>query len=108
MALWIHGGQVKPHEIDGVTLLVRVLPARKMVEFLELAETIKDDFGGDSLDTLHGLIETGLQGWAGQDAPEFSREALEPLSVGALQRIIQAIVTINTMSDTDRGNSHAS
>ena len=108
MSLWIDGGQVKPREVDGVTLMVRVLPAREMVDFLREAETVAPDFSGDSLDTFIGLVERGLTGWAGENAPPFNRGALDQLSVGALQRIIETIVATNTNSDTDRGNSHAS
>jgi hypothetical protein len=108
MALWISGGRVVPVDSDGVTLLVRILPAREMIDFLHEAETIQADFGGNSLDTFTSLIERGLTGWSGDHAPPFGREAIEGLSIGALQRIMEAIVKTNTLTDTDRGNSHAS
>jgi len=108
MALWIDGGQVKTYDSEGVTLLVRILPAREMVEFLQRAETIAPDFGGDSLETFLSLIESGLVGWSGDGAPHFNRAALEKLSVGALQRVMTAIVSTNTLSGDDQGNSHVS
>ena len=108
MALWINGGQVKAVEKDGVTLQVRVLPAREMVNFLRETESIEADFGGESLETFIGLCERGLMGWSGDGAPEYSREALEKLSLAALQDILKAIIETNTLSDIDRGNSHAS
>ena len=106
MALWIHGGQVETVESGGVTLMVRVMSARDMIDYLKRASMDPTKNGG--LEAYQQLVLDGIQGWAGADAPEFGQKAVDDLSFGALQKIVKTVIEVNSMMPDERGNSHAS
>jgi hypothetical protein len=112
MALWIEPG-VTTCEIDGVTFRIRILPSRDQgrVAFLT-AGMARREIGEEDANAEYRILEIGLDGWSGGDSPpdkdDKGRLALERLPVAFWDPLVMEIVKANGLTDTDRGNSHAS
>jgi len=104
---WL-SGETTTREVDGVTLTLKVFPAREMLDLLETSQTIEDDFGGESLSILKAAILKGCAGWKGDGAPAYGEDGLDLMPLPALQRIFHEIVKVNTLTEEQKGNSLAS
>jgi hypothetical protein len=103
MALWITGGHTVEREIDGVTLIIPVMAASDMIDYMEEAQRIPTE-GREAVDAHIELCFKGCVDWNGDGVPEWSREALATAPLPALVRIIKAVVEVNTVGDEDKGN----
>jgi hypothetical protein len=115
MALWLEPGGTEDYTLEGVTFKIRKLTARQQIEVAGHAQAMSADMTPDMVDRLFSIIRMGLVGWTGDGAPEcvlegdvIADESLDRMALTTLTRLSTAILDINSMSDTDRGNSLSS
>ena len=126
MGLLLDPREPVPLLVEDVTFLIRVFTSREKARFFRLSAPLQDllkegveeggkvtaVIEGESLRMLEQVLCLGVAGWSAGDFPAdkdgyMSPATLDRIPVPAWNRIYQAIVETNTVTEEDLGNSQS-